>query len=89
MQIITRGSAAASPAAARVTRLPAGHPEGYLEAFGNVYREAALAIRARRGSTQTPGDLLYPTVSDGVEGVRFIGACVRSASNNSAWTSIG
>lgn len=89
MQIITRGSVAASPAAARVTRLPAGHPEGYLEAFGNVYREAAGAIRARRTSTPAPDDLIYPTVSDGVDGVRFIGACVRSASNNSAWTSIG
>jgi predicted dehydrogenase len=89
MQIITRGSAAASPAAARVTRLPAGHPEGYLEAFGNVYREGALAIRARRASTQAPEDLIYPSVRDGVDGVRFIGACVRSASNDGAWTSIG
>lgn len=89
MQIITRASAAASPAAARVTRLPAGHPEGYLEAFGNIYREAALAIRARRASPQAPEDLIYPTVSDGVDGVRFIGACVRSASNDGAWTSIG
>ena len=61
MQIITRGARQHAPAAARVTRLPAGHPEGYLEAFGNVYREAALAIRARRNSTQVPEDLIYPS----------------------------
>jgi predicted dehydrogenase len=89
MQIITRGSAAASPAAARVTRLPAGHPEGYLEAFANVYREAALAIRTWRNSNQIPADLLYPTVGDGVDGVRFIDACVGSSSNDGAWTNVG
>jgi predicted dehydrogenase len=89
MQIITRGSASASPAAARVTRLPAGHPEGYLEAFANVYREAALAIRTWRNSNQIPADLLYPTVGDGVDGVRFIDACVGSSSNDGAWTNVG
>ena len=47
-QLITRGGAGAGPAAARVTRVPPGHPEGYLEGFANIYQEAARAIRAAR-----------------------------------------
>lgn len=88
-QIITRASAAASPAAARVTRLPAGHPEGYLEAFANIYREAALAIRTWRNSTRIPADLLYATAGDGIDGLKFIDACVGSSSNDGAWTNVG
>ena len=51
-QLITRGGAGAGPAAARVTRVPPGHPEGYLEGFANIYAEAARAIRAARARRQ-------------------------------------
>ena len=86
-QLITRAGAGAGPAAARVTRVPPGHPEGYLEGFANIYQEAARAIRAaRRKNGKPPKDVIFPTVQDGVEGVAFVEACVKSSKKNAAWT---
>lgn len=86
-QLITRGGAGSGPAAGRVTRIPAGHPEGYLEGFANIYTEAAAAIRAmRKKNGRIPKDVLFPTVEDGLDGMRFIDACVKSSKKNSAWT---
>jgi len=85
-QLLTRGGAGAGAAAARLTRVPAGHPEGYLEGFANIYGEAARAIRAACGKGRPPRDVLYPTAKDGVEGVAFVEACVRSSRKNAAWT---
>jgi predicted dehydrogenase len=85
-QLLTRAGAGAGAAAARVTRVPSGHPEGYLEGFANIYAEAARAIRAARGKGRQPKDVLYPTVEDGVEGVAFVEACVKSSRKNAAWT---
>jgi predicted dehydrogenase len=86
-QLITRGGAGAGPAAARVTRIPSGHPEGYLEGFANIYTEAAKAIRAvRRKGGKVPKDVVFPTVEDGVAGVAFVEACVKSSKKNGAWT---
>lgn len=86
-RLITRGGAGAGPAAARVSRIPAGHPEGYLEGFANIYAEAARAIRAmRRKGGKMPKDVVFPTVEDGVEGVAFVEACVKSSRKNGAWT---
>jgi predicted dehydrogenase len=86
-QLITRGGAGAGPAAARVTRIPSGHPEGYLEGFANIYTEAAKAIRAvRRKGGKVPNDVVFPTVEDGVAGVAFVEACVKSSKKNGAWT---
>lgn len=88
-RLITRGGAGAGTAAARVTRVPSGHPEGYLEGFANIYAEAARAIRAlRREGGRTPDDVVFPTVADGVEGVAFIEACVKSSAANGAWTTL-
>lgn len=84
-RLITRGGAGAGPAAARVSRIPSGHPEGYLEGFANIYAEAARAIRAARSGRKPPKDVLYPTVQDGLEGVAFVDACVRSSKRNGAW----
>ncbi|MCY6381185.1 Gfo/Idh/MocA family protein [Hoeflea prorocentri] len=85
-QMLTRAGAGSNAAAARVTRVPAGHPEGYLEGFANIYSEAATAIRARRKKNgKIPKDVHFPTVRDGVDGMRFIDACVRSSAQNSAW----
>ena len=87
-RLITRGGAGAGPASARVSRVPSGHPEGYLEGFANIYAEAARAIRAAR-TGETPGpEVIYPTVGDGVEGVAFVEACVKSSRNNAAWTKL-
>lgn len=88
-QLLTRAGAGAGPAAGRVTRVPSGHPEGYLEGFANIYQEAARAIRAaRKNGGRLPKDVLYPTVQDGVEGVAFVEACVRSSKKNAAWTKL-
>ncbi len=88
-QLITRGGAGSGPAAGRMTRVPPGHPEGYLEGFANIYSEAALAIRAmRRKKGKVPKDVIFPTVEDGVLGMRFIEACVKSSKKNGAWVKI-
>lgn len=86
-RLITRGGAGAGTAAARVTRVPSGHPEGYLEAFATIYTEAANAIQARRDNTSPDAAVIYPTVDDGVRGVAFIDACVRSSNKNGGWVS--
>jgi predicted dehydrogenase len=84
-QRITRGGAGASEPANRLTRIPSGHPEGYLEAFANIYREAADAILAFRDGKTPPAETLYPGISEGIDGMNFIDACIRSAQRNSAW----
>lgn len=85
MQTLGRGEAGLSDAAQRMTRVPRGHPEGYLEAFANVYSEAAVALMARiEGSTSgMPVDCA--TVEDGVLGVAFVEAAVRSSRGGGAW----
>ncbi|MBP0439713.1 Gfo/Idh/MocA family protein [Tianweitania sediminis] len=85
-QLITRNGAGAMAAATRVSRIPAGHPEGYLEGFATIYAEAARAIRATREGGNMRSDVLYPGITDGVEGVAFVDACVRSTRANGAWT---
>jgi len=87
-RLITRAGAGAGVAAGRVTRVPPGHPEGYLEGFANIYSEAARAIRAARSGKKAPKDVVYPTVEDGVKGVAFVDACVRSSKRNAAWVTL-
>lgn len=84
-RLITRGGAGSGGAAARVSRIPAGHPEGYLEGFATIYNEAAEAIIARRAGKPLPEGVIFPTVHDGLKGVEFIDACVRSSGRNAAW----
>jgi predicted dehydrogenase len=74
-------------AAAAATRTPAGHPEGYLEGFANIYRNFMNHIRAvEAGTTPNPLDMDYPTIDDGVAGMAFIEAVVASSAKNAAWT---
>lgn len=87
-QRITRNGPGAGPAAARVSRIPSGHPEGYLEGFATIYSEAATAIAARRQGQAVPSDVIYPTVRDGVRGVAFVEACVASSRRNGAWVGL-
>ncbi|MEY8097121.1 Gfo/Idh/MocA family protein [Falsihalocynthiibacter sp. S25ZX9] len=84
-RLLTRGGAGTGAAAARVSRIPAGHPEGYLEGFATIYSEAAEAILAKRAGKDVPSEVVYPTVQDGLKGVQFIDACVRSSARDSAW----
>ncbi|MDQ8020479.1 MAG: Gfo/Idh/MocA family oxidoreductase [Moraxellaceae bacterium] len=86
-RILTRGSTSLCPASLKATRLPAGHPEGFHEAFANVYLGAAEAMRARsegRALAELEGD--YPTLADGARGVRFIELTVESAKSEMKWT---
>ncbi|KAB0571320.1 Gfo/Idh/MocA family protein [Brucella pituitosa] len=87
-RLITRGGSGVGDAATRVTRVPGGHPEGYLEAFATIYVEAANAIQAKRDNTKPDSAVMYPTVDDGVKGVAFIDACVRSSNKNGGWVSL-
>lgn len=87
-RLITRNGAGAGAAAARVSRIPPGHPEGYLEGFANIYAEAARAIRATQAGEAVPADVVFPTVEDGVEGLKFIDACVRSSAKNGSFVKL-
>ena len=87
-QLLTRNGAGALPEAQRVCRVPGGHPEGYLEAFANIYAEAAQAIRARQAGLPVPDGVTYPTLSDGLAGMRFVAACVTSAKRNAGWVTL-
>lgn len=87
-RMITRNGAGAGEAAARMSRIPAGHPEGYLEGFANIYSEAADAIIAHRSDTAMDAEVTYPTVYDGLRGMQFVDACVRSSARNSAWVNL-
>ena len=87
-QLLTRGGAGAWPEAARVTRVPGGHPEGYLEGFANIYTEAARAIRAARDGGTVGADVIYPSVEDGLVGMKFIEAAVKSSNAGNVWTKV-
>ena len=87
-QLITRGGAGAGSSAARVTRIPSGHPEGYLEAFATIYSEAAAAIQAARSGATVDPAVVYPTVDDGVKGVAFVTACIESGKKNGGWVKV-
>ncbi|MEO6609134.1 MAG: Gfo/Idh/MocA family oxidoreductase [Aestuariivirga sp.] len=87
-RLITRGGAGAGPQAARMTRVPSGHPEGYLEGFANIYSEVAQAIKAQRTGKKPPKDVMFPGIEDGVAGMAFIEACVKSSSKNGRWTKV-
>jgi predicted dehydrogenase len=82
---VSRGTASANADAARVTRLPSGHPEGYLEGFATVYAEIAQAIHAAREGRPLPAEVDFPTIEDGIHGVAFIEAAVRSSAAGAAW----
>jgi predicted dehydrogenase len=87
-RLLTRGGAGLSDGEASDTRIPVGHPEGYLEAFATLYREIARAIRARRAG-EPSAMLPVPGIADGLDGVLFIEACLASARAGGAWTRLG
>jgi predicted dehydrogenase len=85
-QVISRATGAANAAAARVSRIPSGHPEGYLEGFATLYAEIAQAIRAARpGGPKADKAAHFPTLVDGLKGVEFIEAVVKSSARGGRW----
>ena len=88
-KIFRRGNDYLGSAAQANTRTPFAHPEGFIEAFANVYLAAAQAISDKIDGNPAPeGGYDFPTVDDGVAGVAFIGACVESSANTAAWTKL-
>lgn len=85
-QWLTRGGPGLGQAAQAASRLPAGHPEAFIEAFGNIYRDFAAHIRAREaGEAHTP---TYPTIRDGVRGVEFVEAALSSSRDGGMWVDL-
>ena len=85
-EVIRTGGAGLSPWAIANTRTPAGHPEGYLEAFANLYHHFAAALQARlAGEEPNPIDLDFPSVEEGVRGMQFIEAIVSTKNSNQKW----
>ncbi|WP_279482946.1 Gfo/Idh/MocA family oxidoreductase [Aureimonas sp. SK2] len=84
-RLLTRRGAGASAVANAASRTPGGHPEGYLEGFANIYADAAGAIRAARGGERHERLGLLPGIEAGLDGMRFIDACVRSSKADAAW----
>ena len=85
---LTRGSSFVGDQSARLTRIPAGHPEGYLEGFANIYREVADEFSAKISGKPISKDILYPTSKEGLYGVSFIEAAIESNSKDSVWTDL-
>lgn len=86
-QTMRRGGPGLSSAAQAATRIPAGHPEGYLEGFAQIYADAADLIAAHRLGGAAPASIL-PDVNDGVDGMRFIHAALASAAADGRWTAL-
>ncbi len=84
-RLLTRAGNGADAAAGRVTRVPPGHPEGYLEGFANVYTEVAAALYAARSGGKPDPAVIFPTVADGLEGVAFVEAAVKSSAKGAVW----
>ncbi|WP_182086861.1 Gfo/Idh/MocA family oxidoreductase [Aureimonas sp. ME7] len=88
-QLLTRNGAGTGTASKRVSRVPPGHPEGYLEGFANIYGEVAEAILAARSGAVPDAAVTFPSVEDGLAGMRFIAAAVASSKAGSVWTPVG
>jgi hypothetical protein len=89
MQVYRTGTGYMGDSAVAHTRTPAGHPEGYLEAFANIYQNFTKVVQAKMEGKEA--DKIYqdfPTVEDGVRGMKFIDAVIASGENNAAWTKI-
>ena len=88
-EIYRTGGGYLSPIAQFNTRTPAGHPEGYLEGFANIYRNFALALRHKLATGKLSDEHAnFPSVHDGVRGMKFIDAVVESSAQNGAWIKV-
>ena len=82
--MFTRAGIGATYGNSHSARVPPGHPEGFLEAFGNIYKAAAETIRDGRQN----GKIVYPTIEDGLDGLYFIDACIRSHQSGNNWVKV-
>jgi len=87
-QIYTPGGNGTYPESSEYVRIPAGHPEGYLEGFATIYRSFAKELFAVKSGKSFSINPDFPTVTDGVRGMKFIYAAVESSNNNASWVSL-
>jgi predicted dehydrogenase len=88
-EVLSRGRDGFYPHAQGYSRIPSGHPEGYFEAFANIYKTfAAALLRKKGGGAPAGGELDFPNVEDGLSGVRFIGKCVESSKKGAVWVEV-
>jgi predicted dehydrogenase len=86
---LSRGGPTIGAAGAHATRLPSGHPEGYLEGFAQLYRDVAAQLRARQAEIAVdPLTTLVPSIREGVRGMAFVTAAIASSAADGAWTAI-
>ena len=85
-QLYTRASSYLSDFSVQSSRLAAGHPEGFFEAFANIYTEFADSIQKRKKNKKF--NYVHPTIKDGVKGIKFIFAAKKSSDQNSKWTKL-
>jgi hypothetical protein len=85
-QVWRTGTGYAGRLAVHNTRTPAGHPEGYLEAFANIYRNAVQVMLARKNGTEVvPASLDFPGIDEGVRGMAFVENVVAASESNEKW----
>lgn len=87
-QILTRGGAGANEAGLRDVRIPPGHPEGYLEGFATIYSDAAALVRHANDGDPLSDGIHVPGVVEGLSGMQFIDACIRSSEQGGIWTEV-
>ena len=87
-RLVSRGTAAMNASGQRVNRIPAGHPEGYLEAFATIYTEVAATIIARRNGSAVDPAVTFPSIEDGVAGLAMIDAALRSSRDGGVWVTM-
>jgi len=90
-QILRVGTSMDSKVAAHNTRTPGGHPEGYLEAFANIYRNFAMTVMAKMDGKEPTAEMLdFPGVEDGIRGMQFIDAVVKAGyDDHTKWVKFG
>lgn len=85
-EVLRAGSAYLSAIAKQNTRTPGGHPEGYLEAFGNIYRNFALTLAAKIDNTPIDSNVIeFPSIKEGIRGMAFIESAVKSSQSDEKW----
>ena len=86
--IIRRGYGAVTPGAAKYGRLPSGHTEGWLEAMGNLYDSFAACVQAKNQGSFTEDMIDYPTIEEGVNGLKYVEACLKSNEKGNIWVNL-
>ena len=85
---IKRGYGAVTPDAAKYGRLPSGHTEGWLEAMGNLYDSFTQCVEAKKAGSFTEDMIDYPTIDEGVQGLKYVEACLKSNENGNVWVEL-